>query len=1116
MSSCPGVDQLRRLLDESLPDADRVELDFHVGGCASCQTVLDQLTGEVDWSWSSARSEPGSTFSTLCRSRNTGTLPEIEPARRSSGLPHIPGYEILSPLGHGGMGVVYKARQRGLDRLVALKMIRGGLHAGPEHHARFQIEAWAVARLRHPHVVQIHEVGEAEGLPFVALELLEGGSLEARIGGTPLAEAQAADLLIQLAEGVAAAHAAGVVHRDLKSSNILFAADDTPKITDFGLAKRVDEQDGQTQTGQVMGSPSFMAPEQANGQARRVGPAADVYSLGAILYEMLTGRPPFKGASPMETLLQVINDDPVPPSRMRSGLSRDLETICLKCLAKEPARRYATAADLALDLRLFRAGATIRARRTGLRERSLKWARRQPAQAALLGIVAVGIMVAAATFWADAQRRLAVAADAEACVFRAAPLVANNRTDEARSDINRLHELLPALGRDPAQARLYEQARRLVRECDDRHTERLRITQRDQRRSAFERGLTEALFLETQLPGDPDAVRRLRDQVHLALDAWDADTPTPSEAKASRHALLVFLARATEKVLPGEDRVVQARAALAILNEANNFHPATRSVLELRATCLDRLGDGPGSAEARALAETTARGGGVIASHELLIDGLDDFHKRRWSRALGQFQAAARDRHDPFWPQYLSALCRIRLGQFAAAQEDLTACLRSKPDRFWLVLQRGFALAEQGAGEPESDAARFLDAATDDYARASELAQGDDQTFALLVNQGLLAVRRGDLERADAEFGKAIATQPDRLEAYLNRAEVRRRRGDVAGALADCDRAIALRPGQPMLWARRAGLVEAGRSEGWLERAIADQTEAIRRACDGDDPRDRASDLVDRGRYLAVAGRLTESLADCDAALRLDPANARAHLTRVEGLLHLKRAEEAIRSCNAVLGEGDEANSRLGLTPGDRADLIFARGMAYEDRGDYPAAIRDYTRVLTIRPHSVAPLARRGWSYLVSEAYKLARPDFEEVLRIDPAHPDALVGRGQCRVVQGQVAEAIQDAEAAVQAGTTDARIVYNAARIYAQAATLTGAGRPDPAGPGRRPVTTQVVEGYQDRAHVLLKRAVEGLPREQRPEFWANVVQNDPALASIRRRAKFSQMAGQIGRPAR
>jgi WD40 repeat protein len=297
----------------------------------------------------------------------------------------VPGYEVLGELGRGGMGVVYQARQVGLNRLVALKMILAGGHAGPDDLLRFRGEAEAVARLKHPNVVQVYDVGEAGGLPYFSLELVEGGSLDRTLAGTPLPPPAAAALVETLARAVAAAHAAGVVHRDLKPANVLLARDGTPKVTDFGLAKKLDAA-GPTATGAVMGTPSYMAPEQAGGRSSEVGPACDVYALGAILYECLTGRPPFKAPTPLDTILQVLSDEPVPPRRLQPKTPRDLETICLKCLCKQPGQRYDGALALAEDLRRFQAGEPVRARPAGALERGLKWVRRRPGTAALLGV----------------------------------------------------------------------------------------------------------------------------------------------------------------------------------------------------------------------------------------------------------------------------------------------------------------------------------------------------------------------------------------------------------------------------------------------------------------------------------------------------------------------------------------------------------------------------------------------------------------------------------------------------------------------------------------------------------------------------------------------------------
>ena len=271
----------------------------------------------------------------------------------SADLPRIPGHEVQEVLGHGGMGVVYKARHVRLNRPVALKMLLTGAHASPESRERFLREAEAVAGLRHPNIVQVHDMGDQDGQPYFTMEFVEGGNLAQKLAGTPQPPRQAAALLATLAEAVQAAHQSGIVHRDLKPANVLLTADGTPKISDFGLARRLDGEAGLTWTGTAVGTPSYMAPEQAEARPLTWGPAVDIYALGAILYELLTGRPPFRAETAAETVRQVISQDPVPPSRLNGKVPRDLETICLKCLHKEPHLRYASAAALAADLHRF-------------------------------------------------------------------------------------------------------------------------------------------------------------------------------------------------------------------------------------------------------------------------------------------------------------------------------------------------------------------------------------------------------------------------------------------------------------------------------------------------------------------------------------------------------------------------------------------------------------------------------------------------------------------------------------------------------------------------------------------------------------------------------------------
>ncbi len=350
-----------------------------------------------------------------CPSCATAVTGFIIPPPTPERLPDLPGYQVLEKLGQGGMGVVYKARQLHPGRTVAVKMVLGGAYVGPEHLTRFLAEMEAVARLEHPNIVRLYECGQHDGLPFFTLEFVGGGSLADRIRGRPLGAMEAARLVEQLARGLAHVHRQGILHRDLKPANVLLAEDGTPKIADFGLARNV-EGGGLTQPGLAMGTPSYVAPEQAEGRTAEIGPAADVYGMGAILYECLTGRPPFQGESAQAILKQVIHSEPLGPGRVVAGLPPDLETICLKCLEKEPGRRYPGALELAEDLARYQRGEPVVARPVGRLGRASRWCKRNPAVAGLLAVAAVllgGGLAAVGYSVAQAAARSALAASLE-------------------------------------------------------------------------------------------------------------------------------------------------------------------------------------------------------------------------------------------------------------------------------------------------------------------------------------------------------------------------------------------------------------------------------------------------------------------------------------------------------------------------------------------------------------------------------------------------------------------------------------------------------------------------------------------------------------------------------
>jgi tetratricopeptide (TPR) repeat protein/predicted Ser/Thr protein kinase len=343
--------------------------------CAEYQARLpeyrEQLRGAFAvWTLGTTSTSPPSAF---------GATPSVTGAADPVDPPAVPGYTVLEELGRGGMGIVYLAEQNALRRRVALKVIRGEA-SGTDERIRFRAEAEAAARLAHPHIVSIYEVGESLGRPYFSMEYCPGGSLAKRLKENPLVAREAAQLVEMLARATQAAHEAKVIHRDLKPSNVLLSADGAPKISDFGLAKKLDDA-SLTQSGAILGTPSYMAPEQARGQGKDVGPPADLYALGAILYECLTARPPFKATTAMETLMQVQTEEPPAPRALQPGVPRDVETITLKCLSKLPAQRYASAADLAADLRRFVAGQPIAARPVGVAGRLIRWVKRRPAAA---------------------------------------------------------------------------------------------------------------------------------------------------------------------------------------------------------------------------------------------------------------------------------------------------------------------------------------------------------------------------------------------------------------------------------------------------------------------------------------------------------------------------------------------------------------------------------------------------------------------------------------------------------------------------------------------------------------------------------------------------------------
>jgi tetratricopeptide (TPR) repeat protein/tRNA A-37 threonylcarbamoyl transferase component Bud32 len=1108
MDACPSREQLRLILD-GLPDSpEREALEAHVATCASCKGILTGLVWPESWA------EPGAleqlkevaTGEQAARGESQPALTGPPDAGKTgppesgailpavAGAPAIAGYEVLSELGRGGMGVVYKARQAGLKRLVALKMILHGEHAEPEERARFRTEAEAVARLQHPNIVQIYEVGEQVGTPYFSLELVDGGSLAQKLAGAPQPPPEAAGLIRTLARAIHHAHAHGVVHRDLKPANVLLSPDGTPKITDFGLAKKLDEA-GCTQAGAIMGTPSYMAPEQARGDPKRVGPAADVYALGAVLYECLTGRPPFRAASAWDTVLQVLGDEPVPPTRLQPRTPRDLEVICLQCLRKDPARRYASAEALADDLGRFLAGEPIRARPVGRLERGVKWAHRRPAAAALgvlagvtaPALFALSLAYSAASYQAEWQRdrervRLDGLREQGRGLVDAGQQALDHAVDvqEARLHLSRALALVETEGsladlRAHAEALWGRTSRLLDAEAEEkqarwRYEELLRC-----RDEALFHGM---LFVGVDLPANLEVTRTAACR-GLALFGAAASSQGPlalsdryterqrEEVLEGCYELLLVLAEA-EAQQPGADG---ARQALRHLDRAAPLRPPTRALLQRRARYLARAGQQAEAERTRARAAALAPAG--VVDHFLLGD--EEYRAPNLPQAVLHFERALAARPSHFWAQYFLAVCQLRLERPAEAKAGLTACLGHRPDFFYGYLLRGLAHLQQGG----------LDTAAADFQKTLDLRPNRYGLYGTHVNRGVLRSRQGDLERAADDFARAAALLPDQYQAHVNLAQVRARQGRATEAAQAFEAALRLVPRRAPVYRTRAQLAcERGDDSA----ALRDYARAIEQ-----EPPGQAEDHASCGRIHHRAGRLDEAVAAYDCALRFRPGQADVHRWRAEALTGLGRHEEAVRAF--------EQHLRLG---GRDADVHWACGQARAQAGDHAGAVADYTLSLSLRPGRAAVHADRGWAYVHCEAERLALGDFDAVIRLEPGYAPGHIGRGYLRVKQGRYAEGAADAERAAGLKPQTALTAFNLACVLALAASGAEAD-------ASQPDRDALAERYRARAVALLRDGLQRLPAAERPAFWREHAA-DPDLSSLRQRSAFRQMQEQYG----
>jgi tetratricopeptide (TPR) repeat protein len=1025
--ACPDRDVLALWNVGNLPPEHREVIEAHIRACPQCVAVLEGLDDSADPMLADLRrplppeaqstgelqpvspplrvpARPDAPARTgLARGRRTGVVIQGEPGRHEpwapesarqtppragdtadadEPVPDIAGYEILGELGRGGVGVVYQARQVQLNRLVAIKMLLAGEFARPHELARFRAEAEAVAALKHPHIVQIYEFGEQAGRPYFSLEFMDGGSLAGWLQGTPQAPPQAARLLEALARGVAQAHEHGIIHRDLKPGNVLLARSEADpavrlgtetgetgsfeaKITDFGVAKHSERRSGQTRSGAVLGTPCYMAPEQASGQPEAVGPAADIYGLGAILYEVLTGRPPFRGSSVWDTLDQVRTREPLPPTRLQPGVPRDLETICLKCLQKEPKKRYASSLDLAEDLHRFLKNEPIRARPAGVGERTLKWAKRRPAAAAAVGVGIAAALGLAVLGWLLMRTRLE-AADMRANMAEQERNRESKTAEERIQKEKRLAEarILRDKGRNAFAARDFDKAVVLLETCHKwlasqaesvelkQQVSELLTQARSQqavmrkRRDAlknykkFNRLRDETLFSSLQVSGlDRDTnVKKTRAAAGEALELFGLPQPAGQKSKLDLsgfddgemaqiredcYELFLLWADAEAQSLPGEKRLRQAGKALVLLDHAAELGWETKAYYLLRGKYLALMNNQTGARRARAKAGKVPPG--VAGDLDYFLLGIEAYQGQDVNQATAWFEQAFQRNRKHFWAAFYLSQCCLKAGHTSEAKVWLDYCQNLRPDYFWVYLLRGFVQSELGA-----------------KVRANSLlAKAKTGLPALGVNTvGLIGspFGKGPLLAASALFSEGI-TEVQAAAHFL--AAWDDYRAAEKRQLKNEEEQYALLVHRGFLRIRQ-GLWRAAAEE--LRHAIRlkpNQYQAY--------------------QNLAWALEQQDNVAGAIAALgkAIEKAGPLASLYRARARLTAKRDPQA-----ALLDLDRAIQHSPAMAPFERATVYLERGLIRAGLHRYREAIADYDAALKVRPSYVIVLPYKAWALM--------------------------------------------------------------------------------------------------------------------------------------------------------
>ena len=916
---------------------------------------------------------------------------------------------------------------------------------------------------------------------------------------------------------IVAAHQAGIIHRDLKPSNVLFTADGVLKVTDFGLAKRLESDDMHTVTGQVMGSPSYMAPEQARGHTREIGPAADVYALGAIFYEMLTGRPPFKGETAIETIRQVIDDEPVPPSRLVPRVPHDLETICLKCLNKDAPKRYESAHALANDLGRYRKGEPILARPIPAWERAAKWAKRRPWAAAVGAFIFLAILGAVGGGFAVQRSLFLSSLRTERTLNR---LLDQSRKATDRDELTREHTNLsnfvatvPAKPQfDQLRSRVAAELKRLESRIDElvgQDAKSASDRAENARLQTFHelRKQAQVYSVPMGVVEPADYQKSLKEITLKALAIYAQDPQAPPDAWSILHPLPESLG----KVEHGEIKAgcfdlllilteaVETAEGLKILDRAAALRPDPNAAFHLRrAAILFQAGDKPGRVREEQLAQNLQ----PRSALDYLLIGREQRARAQLREAIHSCQTAVRLDPNQLGAHLILAVAYFSTQRFSEAKGSLNTCIAAAPELPGLYLFRALASGEEGnqalvekvktparAVQLQLDATAAFAAAEEDYRHALERKPGLDLRYVLLVNRGGMYYRAGWLDQALDDLKGAVGLSPERYHAHAVMAQVLERQGRLDEAAQALDRASERQPDRAELFRARALLVAHPHEKDGREYdeptpnqralAIRDLEQAIR--LEPQNSPQAAEDHAELGRLLFASGKTQEALASYETALRIVPDDLTALRLRALALLELERYDEVLTACDAFLAKGKPTG-----------DLLEIRGQARFAGKDFGGAIADYTVAMSLTSTSARLSNRRGWAYLFSDAFRLALADFDEAVRLDPGLGHAHSGRGLALVSLGRWRDAVAAVETAVRLTTTGLRqqALYNAARVHALALKYAAedVSRRGEAG-------LALHRRLRERAMALLAESVRQLPPDRRSAFQRDVVGSDPVL---------------------